>query len=192
MDLIGWGCPGIVSISRFSTWLLNLWIDLPLLSGLAVACLVSWSCVDRLIQKHYETLTATLKNEPGLVTSEDILPSEQRTEKPTWPPLRARVGRTERLLYIYAIASGVYALLSGWIVLKAFFGWIYESKLPELVEEGQRHESALQLSRRKLVGFYLYIYGNALSLIAAVVLTYVGLTIAAALRLLPAVCHPSG
>jgi len=34
------------------------------------------------------------------------------------------IGRLERIFYIYAIMSNFEGILSGWLVLKAFFGWL--------------------------------------------------------------------
>jgi hypothetical protein len=38
--------------------------------------------------------------------------------------LAPTVGGLERVLYVYAVMSGKYEVITGWLVMKAFFGWI--------------------------------------------------------------------
>jgi hypothetical protein len=42
--------------------------------------------------------------------------------------LARTIGGLERILYIFGVMAEKYELLAGWLVMKAFFGWIEESK----------------------------------------------------------------
>jgi len=192
MDSVGSVCRVVGIGSTFAAWLARTGVDLATLTGLGLACLVSWCCVDALIQRHYRKLHRGELKDDWPVPLEGV-------------SLCRSIGRIERLLYIYSIASGVYGILSAWIILKAFFGWMQEAEQnkmtvyaeTEYVDQARPKPDAAELekarerARRRITGYYLYIYGNALSLIAALILTHAGMVVAAALRLLPALCPGS-
>lgn len=64
----------------------------------------------------------------------------------------ATIGKVERVLYIIAVALGQYALISGWLVLKAFSAWL---------RPREQEPKAMNY-------YHLYLYGNLLSLLLGV------------------------
>lgn len=86
------------------------------------------------------------------------------------------IGKLERFLYIYSVFVDDMQLAAGWFVIKAFFSWISygstsNAKVCRETTEGSNH------SKLKLIVYSLYIYGNILSLLFALVLGNVGLLI---------------
>jgi uncharacterized metal-binding protein len=74
------------------------------------------------------------------------------------------IGTIERVIYVFGIMfAGAYALISGWLVLKAFSAWLQGSELqPNPI-------------RGRMAYYHLYLYGNALSLMTGLALGFVGL-----------------
>jgi hypothetical protein len=70
------------------------------------------------------------------------------------------IGKLERVLYIYAImyapGGSAFAIISGWLVMKAFSVW-------------------LERTDARMRPYHLYLYGNALSLLAGLALGSIGL-----------------
>ena len=78
------------------------------------------------------------------------------------------IGILERIIYIIGIMfGGAFALISGWLVMKAFNTWLQ-------TEELKAHPTEVRMAY-----YHQYLYGNALSLIAGVVLGFIGLHLAA-------------
>lgn len=78
------------------------------------------------------------------------------------------IGILERIVYIAGIMfGGAYVLISGWLVMKAFNAWLMTTELADPRTKG------------RMAYYHLYLYGNALSLIAGLVLGFIGLHLAA-------------
>lgn len=140
-------------------------IDFPILIGFLFSNLISWLFIDYIITYFYKRRFSDLSE------ALDKKPSEKLVLIEEWQlkldiDFGKRIGRLERVLYIYAIMFGKTAILGAWIVLKAFFGWIgkHNRNSQNEIEEMQ-----------DITQYYAYIYGNALSLIFALLLSHFGL-----------------
>lgn len=88
------------------------------------------------------------------------------------------IGFIERAIYIYSIIIEEYSLISGWLVLKAFFGWISSSAIAKQNKDDLNVlPSFLTTSEIRIISYYLYIYGNGLSLLAAIFIAKLSLHI---------------
>jgi hypothetical protein len=65
-----------------------------------------------------------------------------------------RIGRIERISYIYAFMLGQFSLLSAWVILKAFYGWIQK---PDVAQSGAPE------SEKEITTFYSYVPTTFLS-----------------------------
>lgn len=83
--------------------------------------------------------------------------------------LAREIGRVEKLVYVLAVMLGQYSLITAVIILKAFFGWI---NIPRSPSQSSELQSDLNY-------YYVYIYGNMLSLIVGLFLGFVGRIVAA-------------
>jgi len=80
----------------------------------------------------------------------------------------AFIGVTERWIYIFALMFSQPSLITGVLILKAFFGWT--DKTPK-IDRTETHDEMVAA-----VGFYhTYVIGNLLSLLTAIVLALIGL-----------------
>jgi len=116
--------------------------------------LFSFLFVDTLIQKSPATL-AKLFTRPGkdpAVTEEAV--GELLDQTLNFPFARV-IGRLERTLYMFAAFVADYQLIAGWLVMKAFFTWLSHKKV---LPEDQARD-------RNLMGYYMYLYGNLLSVL---------------------------
>lgn len=73
----------------------------------AVACAISWYPGNKLLWFVWKKIAAHVNYPAGTATK-----------------LAPAVGGLERVLYIFGILSGQYILITGWLVMKAFFVWI--------------------------------------------------------------------
>jgi hypothetical protein len=144
-------------------------IDIPLFFGFIVANLFSWLWADKIIQKLYskrfEEITHSNKDQT-------VRKAEAMTE--LWRStldidFGKRIGRIERIFYIYSFTLGQLSLLSAWVILKAFYGWIQK---PDIAR------SETSENDKAITTFYTYIYGNALSILAGLILSHFGLVLA--------------
>ena len=112
----------------------------------------------------------------------------------------ARVGVMERIIYAFAIMFGnAFALISGWIVLKAFNSWLEGFEIRQKSEdtalallgaaqigpdEIRAQIEAIKSGSRgtsvsRMVYYHLYLLGNGLSLMTGIALGFIGLELAA-------------
>jgi hypothetical protein len=114
------------------------------------------------------------------------------------------IGKLERILYVFGIMfGGAFAIISGWIVLKAFNTWleVFEEgqqrstdltqiivghavaktleKVPEEIENYKKGTTAQKAKVSRMVYYHLYLIDNATSLMAGVTLGFIGLQLAA-------------
>jgi hypothetical protein len=80
-----------------------------------------------------------------------------RIEKHFDLPLAALVGCIERAIYVFAVITPAYDLIIAWLIMKAFHEWVSEGK-------------DQPLSLPKLTIYQLYLVGNAISLIAGLII----------------------
>lgn len=104
----------------------------------------------------------------------------------------ARIGKWERVIYVFGVmfGGGAWSLISGWLVLKAFNGWLEGMEiskptseaanlpLPTVTASAAVAADASSKANR-MIYYHLYLFGNALSLMAGVALGFVGLQLAA-------------
>src|SRR5580658_10447214 len=116
-----------------------------LLLGLAflVACAASWFPGNKAIWYLWVQFAKTYKVDEGTQT-----------------PLAGAVGGLERVLYIYCVIWERYELITGWLVMKAFFNWI-GSETHKREKHGSTHSVEVEVSN-KYNGFIL---GTLLSLL---------------------------
>jgi uncharacterized metal-binding protein len=76
------------------------------------------------------------------------------------------IGNLERVVYVYSVMQASYAVLSGWLVMKAFTAW--------LEQKGVNPEERMRY-------YHLYLYGNVLSLFGGLAAGAIGLAISKAL-----------
>jgi hypothetical protein len=127
----------------------------------------------------------------------------------------AIIGMIERIFYIFAIMfGGAFAVMSGWLVLKAFNTWLEgfeirsesvdelatsvlsatrrNAALPEIADIAQRAKDAADTrdKAKRMAYYHLYLVGNGLSLAAGIALGFLGLQLAARWPwLFACICH---
>ena len=67
--------------------------------------------------------------------------------------LARTIGGLERILYIFSVMVGHLEILAGWLIMKAFFGWI---------KDGNSEPSAAD---EPMVNYYGFLQGNLSSLL---------------------------
>lgn len=144
-------------------------VNLSLLLGFLVANLLSWLVADYLIQKLYRIRFAEIVGSNPDQTMRDAQAKSEGWRNKLDLDFGKRIGRIERVFYIYAVMLGQFTLLSAWVIMKAFYGWIQR---PSVASSTAVEED------KEITTFYAYIYGNALSLLAALMLAHIGLLIA--------------
>lgn len=147
----------------------TLGVDFGLLIGFLVANLVSWVVADRLIQRLYKKRFSEIVESNRDQTLQDADAKSEAWRTKLDLEFGKRIGRIERVFYIYAVMLGQFSLLSAWVILKAFYGWIQKPDVAQL---------AVSDEDKEITTFYAYIYGNALSLLAALILGHFGLLVA--------------
>jgi hypothetical protein len=106
------------------------------------------------------------------------------------------IGNIERIIYIYAIMFDKLSLLTAWVILKAFFGWLEKPRMGSSATiegiVGAGVEDRTDEVVASITLFYSYIYGNGISLLSGVFLAHVGLVLSRAISLSfatsPALC----
>lgn len=147
-------------------------VNLPQLIAYLLVCMVSWWCVDGFIAGRCTAFNRTLVDDPSR-TGVDNDARRALLEELSVLKHGKAIGQIERLFYIYAIMLNQFTLLSAWIIMKAFFGWIEKPGLTEALRDDERMNVKV---------YYSYIYGNALSLLVSVALAHVGFMIWATLE----------
>lgn len=148
-------------------------VDLCALIGFFVANLISWVAADNFIQGLYDKrFNEIVKSNPDQTLRDAQAKSEAWRNKLDLE-FGKRIGRIERVFYIYAVMFTQFSLLSAWVILKAFYGWIQKPSVAQ---------SAAPEEDKEITTFYAYIYGNALSLIVALTLGHFGLLVSNALN----------
>lgn len=152
------------------------------LIGFFVANLISWVAADNFIQGLYDKrFNEIVKSNPDQTLRDAQAKSEAWRNKLDLE-FGKQIGRIERVFYIYAVMFTQFSLLSAWVILKAFYGWIQK---PSVAQSAAPEED-------KITTFYAYIYGNALSLILALTLGHFGLLVSQCAECLAFVTYGSG
>jgi hypothetical protein len=148
-------------------------IDLPGLIAFLVVCTISWFFADNLIQYFYtRRLHSVVQRSPDQTIGK-IAQEEDAWRRRLALDFGRIIGRLERIFYIYALMFDALGVLTSWVILKAFFGWIQSpsSSQPDDAD-----------GARTMLSFYLYIYGNALSILSAILLYRLALVLSNILR----------
>ncbi len=143
----------------------SLGIDIPSFFGFLFACLLSWYFADSIIQRLYSKRFDEMMGADQNLTGKDIQRGKVDLANKLDLDFGKRIGRIERVFYIYSIMFNALTLLSAWVILKAFYGWIQK---PEIAR------SLASESTKEITTFYLYIYGNALSLLMGLIMAHAG------------------
>lgn len=86
----------------------------------------------------------------------------------------AKIGNIERILYIYSVVISKYEIIGGWLILKTFWGWI--GQIPMGTSKGASSNVSdaddydPKNRQHELLTYYLYTYGNGLSLLFGILL----------------------
>jgi hypothetical protein len=144
-------------------------ISLGGLGGFAVAVIISWIAGDNIILTLYKRRFKEIVLENP---DRSLRDAEARSE--AWRnkldlEFGKRIGRIERIFYIYAVMLNQFALLSAWVILKAFYGWIQK---PTVAQSTATEED------KDITTFYAYVYGNALSILAGIICGHAGVVVA--------------
>ena len=153
--------------------LLQFGIHLPQFIGYVVACAISWFAADPIIHWRYKQLFHQLTNDPNK-TGKQHEADKAKLASILELKFGKRIGRIERLIYIYAVMLNQFTLLSAWVVLKAFYGWLEKPALAKAFPNDDSKHATL---------YYAYIYGNGLSLLTALVLAHLGFIVQNAMNL---------
>lgn len=147
----------------------TLGVNFGTLIGFLVANLVSWMAADYLIQKLYKRRFSEIVETNPDQTLRDAQAKSEAWRNKLDLEFGRRIGRIERVFYIYAVMLGQFSLLSAWVIMKAFYGWIQKPNVAQ---------SAAPDEDKEITTYYAYIYGNALSLLAALTLGHFGVLVA--------------
>lgn len=145
-------------------------IRIELLGGFTAAVIISWMAGDHLILALYRRrFREIVRGNPDLTSRE----ADARSDAFAWRDkldldFGRRIGRIERVFYIYAVMLNQFTLLSAWVILKAFYGWIQK---PEVSQSTASEED------KDITTFYAYVYGNALSILTGIVCGHAGLIV---------------
>jgi hypothetical protein len=143
-------------------------IRIELLGGFAAAVIISWMAGDIVILELYRRrIREIVRGNPDLTGREADVKGDAWRDKLDLEFGR-RIGRIERVFYIYAVMLNQFTLLSAWVILKAFYGWIQK---PEV------SQSTASEKDKDITTFYAYVYGNALSILTGIVCGHAGLIV---------------
>jgi hypothetical protein len=148
-------------------------INIGTLGGFAVAVIISWVAGDHIILMLYKRrFKEIVQGNPD----QTLRDAEARSE--AWRnkldlEFGKRIGRIERIFYIYAVMLNQFTLLSAWVILKAFYGWIQK---PTVAQSTATEED------KDITTFYAYVYGNALSILAGIICGHAGVVVSHLLK----------
>lgn len=126
---------------------------------LLISLVLYWFYTDHLIQRlHDRVIVSVLYSDD--YPKKDIYELKDKVKKSLFLNLGALIGKYERFIYIYCVFISDYQTLAGWLVLKAFFGWIKQPKIDFKKLDFQK----IDRDRVHLLTYYLYVLGNLLSL----------------------------
>ncbi len=113
-------------------------IDPSLLLGFAVASLLSWLWADGAIQALYTRRFMELtEGNPDQTLRAAQAKSELWRAKLDLD-FGKRIGRIPRIFYIDSVMLGQFSLLSAWVILKAFHGWIQKPGVAQSAPDGDK------------------------------------------------------
>lgn len=147
-------------------FLTTIGVNLPLFIAFGTVCFISWFFADDLIQFLYDRRFDDIISKKQCATCEKGDEHKGNWRKELNLQFGKQIGQIERIFYIYAFMLNAFGLLAAWFILKAFFGWIQKYSGDSL---------GVPIEQKELTTFYLYIYGNALSLLTAMLLGHAGL-----------------
>ena len=82
-------------------------------------------------------------------------------------PLSGKVGTLECIIYIYSVIIGHYSIISGWLVLKSFYGWVGEM---QKIESTNIKYNKRLLPNKLIDRYQKQIIGNAYSILLGILL----------------------
>jgi hypothetical protein len=94
-------------------------IDLPSFFGFLFASLLSWFFADSIIQRLYSKRFDEMMGVDQNLTGNDIQRGKVDLANKLDLDFGKRIGRIERVFYIYSIMFNALTLLSAWVILKA-------------------------------------------------------------------------
>jgi hypothetical protein len=147
----------IVSASR------DFGVDLPWLLAFFVASLLSYFPVHQLVRNLHQRQFSRIVEKSRDKTLGGIEDEEKALGRHFDMEFAGTIGKAERIVYVFSVMYGnAFAVLSGWLVMKAFTKWLERKDMDET---------------RLMRYYYLYLYGNLLSLLGGLSLGALGLAI---------------
>ena len=143
-------------------------VGVELLGGFAAADLISWIIVDHVILALYNRRFKEILRGNLNLTGDQVNAKSISWRDKLDLDFGRRIGRIERIFYIYAVMLNQFTLLSAWVILKAFYGWIQK---PAVSQSSASEED------KDITTFYAYVYGNALSILTGIICGHVGLVV---------------
>jgi hypothetical protein len=146
-------------LADFWTATRNCGIDVPFLVGFLVAIVLGiWPGNWLVAQIHKWQLKTLLKPDGSKTFDEFNKEYDDLLKLFDWR-FAQLIGRTERILYVIAVMTAQYSILSGWLVMKAFFGWLSRPRRPQ---------------SESLPYYHMYLFGNALSILCGLLCGSIG------------------
>jgi len=136
--------------------------------GFAAACILSTWPGNALVEFCYSEILRAPSPNSGEVMGKWL---DRDKPDPNLVKFRSKtawiIGALERILYIYALHFSQPSLITGVLILKAFFAWTDRPNLiPSVPDPAQIVHTILETKAR----YYTYIVGNLLSLVLAILL----------------------
>jgi hypothetical protein len=151
-----------MTLSQFILEARTYGVDLPWLGAFILATGLTYFPVHPLVYKmHDKQLGEIVKKSPNK-TLESVEKEKQAVRDRYDMEFAPIIGSLERVLYVYCVMQGAYALLSGWLVMKAFTAW--------LEQKGVNPAERMRY-------YHLYLYGNILSLFGGLAAGAIGLAV---------------
>lgn len=109
----------------------------------------------------------------------EFLVGHYRMAKPdgVYSEIAGRIGRIERVLYIFATMKAQYGLITSWVILKVVYNWL---RLPDSTGHGQSAKLDTDTESRRLQG---YAIGSLISLLVGLALGEAAVFLAKIFRL---------
>lgn len=135
-------------------------VNIPSIAGFVIACLLSTWPGNMIVAMIHKMQMRSLRNRDPRKTPGQLKEDFAALDDDFDMRFAALIGITERFLYVYAVMFSQFSLLSGWLVMKAFFGWISNRGTTQ---------------KERLSHYHTYLFGNALSLLMGLLCARIGI-----------------
>jgi hypothetical protein len=152
------------------------------MTSFVIACVLSGWPGNQFIQMVFHLMLSHRRGPGGKGTMKEFLNGLK--EDPQLAAFRAETSRTigslERVIYIFAIMFGLFPLITGVLILKAFYGWTDKSGTAKGTDESgtakpSEEEMEINAMHAQIAHFHTYIIGNFLSVMVAMLFGFLAL-----------------